>query len=704
MKAKSYLTFFQILFILFAGMISNAICLTQASDDENAYQVDYRFQPPNWQTAICLPDDWQKTLVQKDGTLLYDFHHRGGFLTKIRFDLNEKMEWIRQELLDARTPIVKTYLKYEPVAITEIAFAVAPSLAGKQQDYESPRNDILIIHMHNQGKQTISLSPRLIVDGTTPIQNDQFLKHVRFGDNMKLILTHAIQRIDAKEKQTVIELNPWQLKPGEEGSMAVGIAKGEVQFEVPSDEREAAYLLARAEQFWKEVDLPYEAIQVPDKMIQAQLDSAIRNIYQAREIKNGLPAFQVGPTVYRGLWVVDGSFLMEAVALLGRVDEARAGLHYLLNFQREDGAFMLIDGHWKETGIVLWAVTRHARLTNDPEWLRSVWPQLEKGWEYIRTMRQETKQDASAPNAGLIPVGFSDGGLGGKYPEYTNVYWTLAGMRAAMEAAQWLGKTDEAQAWQKEYNNFYQTFRRAAERDMKTDAQGNRYLPIRMVDDQNVAPQKAQWGFLHAVFPGKVFERDNPLVQGNMAMLRAVEREGLVYGTGWISDGIWNYFASFYAHAWLWLGQGQKAAQILYAFANHASPLLAWREEQLPQGEGTREVGDMPHNWASAEFIRLVRHLLVLERGDELHFLEGMPRAWVQAGGETRLRDVLTTFGPVSLELSVSEDGASAELTIKPPTRNPPQKIMVHLEGWSKEGGSREFARGEMIHCTVSLK
>ncbi len=35
----------------------------------------------------------------------------------------------------------------------------------------------------------------------------------------------------------------------------------------------------------------------------------------------------------------------------------------------------------------------------------------------------------------------------------------------------------------------------------------------------------------------------------------------------------------------------------------------------------------MPHNWASAEFIRLVRHLLILERGDELHLLEGLPRA-----------------------------------------------------------------------------
>ena len=47
----------------------------------------------------------------------------------------------------------------------------------------------------------------------------------------------------------------------------------------------------------------------------------------------------------------------------------------------------------------------------------------------------------------------------------------------------------------------------------------------------------------------------------------------MVTTTGWLTGGIWNYFASFYGHALLWQGDGQKAAEVLYAFANHASPL-----------------------------------------------------------------------------------------------------------------------------------
>ena len=173
-------------------------------------------------------------------------------------------------------------------------------------------------------------------------------------------------------------------------------------------------------------------------------------------------------------------------------------------------------------------------------------------------------------------------------------------------------------------------FFRAARRDMRSDGHGNRCLPISMRSGTKLSPQKAQWAFLHAVFPGKVFAADDPLVLGNLAMLRAAECEGLVRDTGWGSQGLWPYFGSFYAHAWLWCGDGRKAAETLYAFANHASPLLVWREEQMPRGEGAAICGDMPHNWASAEFIRLVRHLLVLERGDELHLLEGLPRGWLR--------------------------------------------------------------------------
>jgi hypothetical protein len=463
----------------------------------------------------------------------------------------------------------------------------------------------------------------------------------------------------------------------------MSVTRGEGVRARPTELSEVKERRGRAEHYWTDGRIPYDRIQVPDAGIQALIDSSIRNIFQAREIKNGLPAFQVGPTCYRGLWIVDGAFLLEAAAYFGCADEARNGIRYMLSHQRQDGGFTVIPDYWKESGIVLWAVTRHARLTGDKDWLREVWPKLERAFAFILRLRQQASKDPKALHYGLIPPGYPDGGLGGSLSEYSNVYWTLAGMRAAIGAAQWLDKTDEAAQWQREYDDFYAAFRQAAQRDMRVDAHGNKYLPIAMGNAGNHLPQRAQWAFCHAVFPGKVFSADDPLVRGNMAMLEATEREGMVFGTGWAADGIWSYFASFYGHVWLWLGDGQKAAKVLYAFANHASPLLAWREEQALLGQRGGKVGDMPHNWASAEFIRLVRHLLVLERGNDLHLLEGMPAKWASPGAVTRLKDMPTEFGPMSLEFRVAADGQTARLRIDPPARSRPEHIYLHLGYWA---------------------
>ncbi len=60
-----------------------------------------------------------------------------------------------------------------------------------------------------------------------------------------------------------------------------------------------------------------------------------------------------------------------------------------------------------------------------------------------------------------------------------------------------------------------------------------------------------------------------------MNMLHTTLQEGMVMGTGWIFDGIWNYIAGFYGVNYLWMGERDRAARSLYAFTNHVSPLLA---------------------------------------------------------------------------------------------------------------------------------
>jgi hypothetical protein len=716
-----------LVFILIAQTVTTTPAQSDGASASNPYQIDFRYAPATWQTAICLPDDWQKSLVGKDGSLLYDYPGKfSGFGTRITFGIQSETTWERQELVSPRVPIVRTIEYAGMVEIETETFAVAPAVSapGKSSDIAPerlgspigqtnrtsltinppPRHDVLIVRLRNHGAVGANVTPALTIQSESPPVSDSDRQRLRIGPRTTLQCVEAFTSTVPATNRFRVQFADSTIAPGAERTLVFCVARGTNAPVLLRNAAHAETLRRQAERFWRKLDLPYGRLDVPDAGVQALLDSAVRNIFQAREIKQGLPAFQVGPTCYRGLWVVDGSFIMESMAYLGRLAEARNGIKYLMSFQRDNGSFMLIDGHWKETGIALWAITRHARLMGDKDWLREVWPRVERGCAFIRDMRALASTNLSAPNCGLIPDGFSDGGLAGKVPEYTNIYWTLAGLRAAIAAAQWLGENPEAEAWQKEYDDFYRTFRRAAERDARTDAPGHRFVPIRMRDNADIPPQKAQWGFLHAVFPGKVFATDDPLVRGNMAMLRSVEREGLVLDTGWLKDGIWNYFASFYGHAWLWLGEGEKAARTLYAFGNHASPLLAWREEQKPVGQGAAFVGDMPHNWASAEFIRLVRHLLVLERGNELHLFEGLPPTWARAGAVLKLNHIVTEFGPMSLELRVSKNGKTARLKLDPPSRTAPDRIALHLSHWSGQTGVSDLPTRGSIRRIIQLR
>lgn len=831
----------------------------------SARVVDFRYAPPDWQTCIGLSDDWQKTLVGKNGSLRYDYPGpHGGFSTRITFGMaGGASEWTGQELASARVPIVRTVTRRGAVECVAEAFAVSapddgvrrearlerldggavmggwaapkggadPAFAdiavgwnapiayrfkatpdarytvvfglcegyhpggghrrldlkieGKSRRTVDPagergqnvagayaaeatdengdgwidiavasapgspdtntilnvlwvfpsagcptaeqivtgahndaalvyqpcgeglsgpgRDDIVLVRLRGTGAAEATGTPTLTIESTQSVRTDDDCTRVRIGGQTTVVCPAPFVRADREGTRTTLVFADVKIPAGGERDFAFGVHRGRGEGRSPVSVEEARALRGKSAAYWKGLDLPYGRIQVPDAGVQALLDSSIRNIYQAREIKKGLPAFQVGPTVYRGLWVVDGSFLLEAAAYLGRVDEARRGIEYLLGFQRDDGGFMLMNRHWKETGIVVWAVTRHARLTGDKEWLASVWPRLERGLTYIRGLRREASKDPAAANAGLIPAGFSDGGLGESAPEYTNVYWTLVGLRAGAEAAKWLGKADRGADWQHEYDDFLATYRRAALRDQRSDPSGNRYVPIFMQKNEKILPQRAQWAFLHAVYPGQVFGGEDPIVKGNMAMLKAAESEGLVLTTGWLEDGIWNYFGSFYAHAWLWLGEREKAISTMYAFANHASPLLAWREEHRVKGHGPEHVGDMPHNWASAEFVRLVRHFLVLERGDELHLMEGLPAEWVKPGAVTSLTDMPTEFGPLSLTLRVADDGRTAALKVTAPPRTPARRIVLHLDGWSGQAGVQELPTTGVVERVISL-
>lgn len=671
--------------------------------------VDYRYAPDWHLSTPALPDDSYKTLVGPQGQLLYDFGGKQffayalskGFRTVIHLMADENQHFQPQSLHSARVPIATTRSTVYGMLVTQEVFSTAQALRIGQSPIHpltENREDILMTTISNPGQKTQTIRPLIVINSEHDVNVDGQTVIIRGKERFCFSLPVVRVRKNLASFKTLIELSPLTLAAGETRLIA-GVYDNGLPSELLSGMsarpeatlQQLPALCQSAINFWQQyANLPYDHIIVPDAEIQNLVDASIRGIWQAREIIDNKKSFQVGPTCYRGLWIVDGAFLMETAALLGRGTEAREGIEYTLSFQKENGEFAkLSKTFWKENGIILWTCVRHALLTQDKAWLRSVWPRLSRTVDFIRELRQRSYQNDTPLDDGLIPPGYIDGGLNGgtDQPEYSNTVWNLAGLKAMIDAAHWINAKNDARRWQTEYDDFYTTFQRAAQRDLTTDDFGNRYLNNMMDPAQRSLPQRALWAFCQSIYPGQIFEMNDPIATGTMNMLHTTLQEGVVMGTGWIIEGIWNYFPSFYAHACLWTGDSQRASQSLYAFANHASPLYLWREEHNPRDLQRDFVGDMPHNWASAEFIRLVVHLLQLDRGNELHLLKGIPHEWLAPGMLTALRNIATPFGQLTFELQVSPDGRYADLSIKPLTDKSCKALIIHTGDWGNVEG-----------------
>jgi hypothetical protein len=83
--------------LLLAGLAIAASLRTLAAAPT---AVDFRYSPPEWQTAICLPDDPHKSLVDRSGELLYHYNQGGReFATRVGVEVVKDAVWQKQDLV-----------------------------------------------------------------------------------------------------------------------------------------------------------------------------------------------------------------------------------------------------------------------------------------------------------------------------------------------------------------------------------------------------------------------------------------------------------------------------------------------------------------------------------------------------------------------------------------------------------------------------
>jgi hypothetical protein len=693
-----------------------------------ARSIDFSYAPTSGWTLICRPDDPFKSLVREDGALLYGFHASSfdawSFDAVLEFHAQTAHEPLaaEQRTETSRRPIVTTTIVYPSLTLELTTFAsvdrgrrsdvvlwkitaeadVEQVLTGLRIDAylrgavvagvgDGPCFEVHAVPVEPRPPTALWMDdlPRVDAPPDTSIVSLRSLDHPLLG-------VHA----GGFRPASALLTKPVLLHAGESVAGA---------FVIPQDHADAAGFdaawataaLEAERRFWDELELTPSPLEVPDPEVQDMLLACSRNMLQAREVEDGLSVLHVGPTIYRGMWIVDGYFMLEAARYLGFEDAADAGVELLLRRARPSGAFtQMTDVQLlKETGVAIATLVRQAELTGNRDRLRRCWNTIRAGVSHIEELREQTLSlPADHPLRGLMPESFGDGGIGDFRPEYTTTLLMLFGLKFATRGARLIEEEADHARFAAAYELLRETFCRSAERQRRPlEGTAGFYLPMAppgsgghqfyagLADTdvpawRLIQPETAIWALCHAIWPGEVFQPDETIVSDLLHLLDLRDdEEGIPATTGFLSyRGVWTYAAAIAANVWLYGGRPDKAIDYLYAFANHAYPTRVWREEQPLRAGGHWQIcGDMPHNWASAELIRLVRHLLVFERDDELELLAGLPEEWVYNGAALHVERTPTRFGAVSMSLRVVDDVFSMTVARHPRGHPDPRRCTL---------------------------
>ncbi len=648
-----------------------------ADEQANRIPVDFRYSPAFRQTAYCFPDDPYKSVMNEKGSLLYGFDRENKiqyFPLTIDFSLGgmKPASVVNQTLESPSVPIVHTTLERTDATMTLTTFATNNPGEG--------RVDNVLIEIHPKNSDQVNVSPVVGIhsvheftskmDSQTVIvsnqQTQEILLVAKVFDNPAeaSVMNKYFDLTTDVSRQLIFH-------PG----MASSSKPYRVFLRFPQQKQTSAQLqnglenpdhqLAAARQFWSSWSAFHQPVSWQVSGREGEFVSACaRNILQARELKNGKLTFQVGPTVYRGLWVIDGNFLLEAARYLGYDKEAAEGLRTTWSKQEKTGQVVGGGGleHYKDTAVAMFTTVRQCELSQDWSALHEFQPNIVLGLQYIDDLRARARAEGSANGRyGLLPKGFADGGLGESRNEISNTLWTMAGLKTVGAAGEQQQLPQIARATSM-YRELQAAFNEAAAQEMRSFDGKFEYLPMLLKEDPDwqlpnpwdrPRPQQAQYTLSHSIFPGRIFDREHPIVKGHVELMQAVAREGIPAETGWTHhESAWTYNAAFVAEVYLWLGMKQAAHDTFVSFLNHASPQYCWREEQpLQEALLGSYLGDMPHNWASAECIRHMRHILALEDGPDLRLLAGITEDQLAPGQPYRLGGTPTRFGRLDLDL-----------------------------------------------------
>ena len=352
---------------------------------------------------------------------------------------------------------------------------------------------------------------------------------------------------------------------------------------------------------------------------------------------------RISPVSYPIWWLRDGAYVVTALDKGGYHEFSERAVKKVKHRDAFGGFGSEGDG----PGQGIWMLSEHYLLTGSLDFLREVYPDIERKAERLIEMiytevpiKQHTEfcipQMMLSPDTDFMCLPAKDGLIQGRMDLQFRVYWTnghaYLGLRRAALCAKALGL--DGSRFDLEADRLQEAMVRKAPELFGKDPR-----------DINSAFWPAGWA-----------SRSNPDVQKGFEDFWNKVRcpEG-----NYTREPLWTYFEAGQGHNYLLLGQRDRAALTVEQFlTNHTAPgLYTYSEGSNDENSAllwqrTRGWDIIkyvtPHGWTAAEVFLLLRDCLAREDGDQLIIGSGIPKSWMDQ--PFSIENMPTHFGKLSFK------------------------------------------------------